>query len=351
MNYVTDHWGNELYIIQNPYIKYFLYDYENPPQGVGLDDFSRGMVASYTDNGFGVNGLGRIFLTHIINRAFNIYRYPGYEEKFYDPHRTLRSNNLRVPFDKMKPSLIDDAVEEVKRIYAHSQKQILQDSRAKLSSDGKCIFLNRGLRGCLADALIHAVRLAQKDADSVTFPANTINSFAYGSAYVADGAYIKQWIPVEDVLLSHRTVHGMKEDELFVLNRDPRGLFCVDLTSSEVKVPNEDMSLQRCIRTRNAPAIMEEIYAVYNYMQFEFKDPSTKRCGWLPFDKNRLLEIHQISFLMWIKAKLGILKPDYTYLTLSEQKNALQKLYLQEKNYEKCVSVDGDVYPQQRNAS
>jgi len=207
--------------------------------------------------------LGRIFLTHIVYKAFQIHRLPGFDEKYYKIDHT--DHKVIKFFDDFPLEEIDHCVKEILRLYEHTQVQIKNSSEIKIY-DGK-VFLKRGLRNDLSRALKLTSHKARLNGETkVVYVINTISPYAVGSGFASHGAYIKEWVRVEDILLCHKTIDGWPEDEFLVINRHPKGYATLDITNCEIEAPDTG-DYQRFVKSATLREALEFVYA---YQQYEW---------------------------------------------------------------------------------
>lgn len=261
--------------IEHPYLRFFLL-------GEKADSLPSELCGSHGWVYQGHTKLGRVFLTYLVYIAFKIHRLPNHYEQFYK----CDTSELYDFFYKISLEVIDDCVKELILIYNHTQDEIKNNAELNIISNK--ILLKRGLRGDLARALkICAKRAIENNEKVVTYPVNTISSYAYGSGFVSNGASIEEWVSLEDVLLCNKTVQNWPEDEFLILNKHPRGLAELDISECQIEAPDAT-DYEKYTKNATISQALEFVYAYHNFQwtidrNFPFREPNIfERAGrWL----------------------------------------------------------------------
>ena len=125
--------------IEHPYLRFFLLGETAGNNEIKLPGA----------NGWVYQGnvtLGRVFLTYLCYKVFNIHRLPNHHEKYYK----CDSSAVSELFNSVKLDVINECVIELRKVYNHTNLE-LKNAKLKNVKNGK-IFLERGLRGDLARA-------------------------------------------------------------------------------------------------------------------------------------------------------------------------------------------------------
>ncbi|WP_010503488.1 hypothetical protein [Paenibacillus elgii] len=165
--------------------------------------------------------VSRSMLTHLVERLFNIHRLPGFHEEY-------RFNSIREKRESYKlvsTGELEDALEELKQLYEHTQKWLQTEA-----VNGK-IRLGRSLRSYEKSQVAH--QLLDK-APTIKYYYHTINSYstsAFLGGYVSP-ILLERDVPIEDVLIHYKYVDFDYvcsfdvENEVWVINKHPMGLEC-----------------------------------------------------------------------------------------------------------------------------
>lgn len=153
-------------------------------------------------NGSGI--VGRLYLTYLAKSLFSIQRLPFCEEKFrmnldYEPAKKF--------FTNISELTITNSMEELKRLYRHTQKILNSDFFDNYFGEKKFggkIKLKRGVGQNYAHAMIaHAMYAKRNGYDTIPIPTWILSGYAFSEAYTSDVEF-SVTVPIEDILICSR---------------------------------------------------------------------------------------------------------------------------------------------------
>jgi hypothetical protein len=189
--------------------------------------------------------LGSVYLTYLVSKLFNIYRFPCFDDlrmvSFAKDHcfssssesETLNPNTF---FQNIPLIVVRDSLNELKRLYDLTQERLKsQKESMKYDICNDKILLFRGLftakEAKYVWELFHKTKNEKKD--NFLIHTNTLISFYFMSNSVSrNGKFythpycpvsIKKKVNISDILLVGHWVEGMENDEWIVVNHHPRG--------------------------------------------------------------------------------------------------------------------------------
>lgn len=216
-------------------------------------------------NGSGITG--RLYLTYLVKLMFNIQRQPFCEEKF---NTYINYNTAKEFFTHIDELIIDNSMQELKRLYLHTQKVLNSDRSAayfKENKIGGMLKLKRGVGLNYAHAIIaHAMYAEKHGYDSIPVPTWILSGYAFSKAYVRDVEF-SVYVPIEDILISSRTVSfsgtpdnlTTTDEEFIVINKNPSGII-------DVKV--DDIKFDYIYQEHKLKNLIDSI-GLYSYQYFE----------------------------------------------------------------------------------
>lgn len=184
---------------------------------------------------------GYVLLAHFVSMALGIKRLPYCEDRIYTEYcLRFQGDRYKKLLLELDESRIRNICDEIKHLYAHTQKQ--------LGDKGlKTVSLRRELRdddkGYVASivALKRAADLCKRD--HVSFEMDTLNSFGDQGAYCRDVA-LEVNIPIENVLYCSSLVGNrpnrsvtMETGEWVIVNKSPTGV--VEVPTSSIVIRND----------------------------------------------------------------------------------------------------------------
>lgn len=181
----------------------------------------------------------RALLTHLIQEIFSIHRFPGFDE-FY---RSKYEYHIREAFKKLDSKDIQDAKAELEDLYKHTQDYLKGKYPSKSS-----LILKRSLNGEEQKQVTNQL-LDQKDI--VEFESNIILSFSDNNwlgSYLSkvlltvDVPFEQIFIHYDSIVFPNGTTGEEKENEVWVLNKDPFG---------RVKQRKENFKFKELFRNEN----------------------------------------------------------------------------------------------------
>jgi hypothetical protein len=181
----------------------------------------------------------RALLTYLTQEIFSIHRFPGYDE-FY---RLKYEYKIRQAFRELNFNTIQEAKTELEDLYKHTQFYL--NTKYPNNSSLK---LKRSLN--IEEQKQVTNQLLDMD-DIVIFESNIILSFAdynflgsYNSNVLLtmDVPYEQILIHYDSIIFPNGTTGEDKENEVWVLNKDPFG---------EIKQPKDNFEYEGLIRNNN----------------------------------------------------------------------------------------------------
>ena len=171
-------------------------------------------------------GLGSIILTYLVKSAFNIHRFPLWEDR----HFTNELHTFEQGKDKLKEvflnenftNQIDEIIEEIKEIYSFTQNY-LNDQYINQDT----IKLYRNLGGKYASVLYQLKNKAIEENEKIVkIGGEILNSFTDNFGIYGMAVHIELDIPKKDILYYADIFdYGIMESEEFiVLNQSKNGL-------------------------------------------------------------------------------------------------------------------------------
>ncbi|MYL43947.1 hypothetical protein [Virgibacillus salexigens] len=189
-------------------------------------------IAGYTTNG--CMGFARFALERLIRYAFNIHRFPGYEDRTV--FREAGGDSFRYFWqwtdffeNIVSEEEINEAIEEIINIYNHVQEQLQGETT---------ITCYRGLQPFEYMQFIKELETVNNSNNILSYRANTIISFREDRDGYYDRLTLKAEIPVENIFMHHSFIETyeskssfakknglMYENEILYLNDDLKGMF------------------------------------------------------------------------------------------------------------------------------
>ncbi|WP_077356045.1 hypothetical protein [Virgibacillus halodenitrificans] len=189
-------------------------------------------ISGYTTNG--CMGFARFALERLTRYAFNIQRFPGYEDRNIiraGGNDSFKYFSECIDFfeNVVSEEEIKIAIEEIINVYHHTQKQL---------KGKQTITCFRGLQPFEYLQFIKELESDSNPKQDLSYKANTIVSFRDNEQGYSHRLTIKVKIPVEKVLMHHAFIETdnrdslfakkndlVHENELLYINTDSKGMF------------------------------------------------------------------------------------------------------------------------------
>lgn len=171
-------------------------------------------------------GIGTTILTYLVKSAFNIHRFPLWEDR----HFTKELHTCMNGHDKLKQvfendiflEYHDDIIEEIKEIYSYTQSFLNEEYK-----DQNYVKLYRNLEGEYAAILLQLKNQAIiENKTTIKISTDILNSFTDNPGTYGKDVHIEIDVPKQDVLYYANIFdYGVMESEEFViLNNSKDGL-------------------------------------------------------------------------------------------------------------------------------
>jgi len=230
--------------------------------------------------GHSMGALARTYVSYLIQNIFNIHRYPCCHETT----RYSDSRKINEFFDDLEEKNYLEHLNELNRIYKHTQMQLLKISNT--------VRVRRGVKEPFVSIIACAVKYAiENGIDEVEVPCNTFDFYALAPACgFSDGVSFYRDIDIADILLCHQTVNGFHEtdSDVLVINRSPRGTTLLKIEDIEidsyVSVSDEQYKLYcDAIRSkrRTSTKAFEDFYAYMKHDSYNHVTVMHEELNWV----------------------------------------------------------------------
>ncbi len=181
--------------------------------------------------------LSRMLITHLVCKALNIHRFPGYEETYGDDFISLS----RRTFSNLKSKDFDDAYNEVLRIY-----QFTQEYLSKIYDSDKKVVLYRNLNPIECCEVYEKLKKGYKN---IMFRSNILCSYTSDDKiYNHKPIVVKRYVDIKDIFIHYKCIQHNEdllcpfecdgfenESEVLVINSNPFGIVEYPRESFEVR--------------------------------------------------------------------------------------------------------------------
>lgn len=220
--------------------------------------------------------LGAALLTWFVQQALGIRRLPFCEDRLLSSVSRYERPSLLAVLEDLTPARVETILDEVRRLYAHTQEQLRLkgvgevnlrrhiDELEPVSGDlGRAALhagaQHRGQAGQFAQLRLAADALGR---ETVDLDMDTLNSWGDDGGYAYRAVHLYCTVPAADILLATELVggaeRGLESGEWIVINRSPTGVVSVPTHCLDVQGLDQERSLQ--MLTRHTP---ERVLAQY----------------------------------------------------------------------------------------
>jgi len=222
-------------------MKYF--DIKNP--------FLKGLIGRYVSDEDGSlivhglshgKGVGSTLLTFIVKKAFNVHRFPMWEDRHFTENfnRSRQYKLTEVMRHEMFINHIDDICNEMRNIYMFAQNRLDEDY-----PNQDFVKLYRNYKGEYALILLRMQKEAlAKGYDYIEIGSDILNSFTDNPNTYGMDAHIEMEIPKSDILYYSSIFKDelMESEEFIVFNGRMNGLFKIPTNCIKQSVKDFDIN-------------------------------------------------------------------------------------------------------------
>lgn len=201
------------YQVKNKILEGLIGNYSKIDENLTLKGFTTG------------KGIGTTILTYLVKVAFNIHRFPLWEDR----HFTTELHTFMEGHEKLEQVFTndiflanhDEMIREMKDIYSHTQNALNQEYK-----DQNFVKLYRNLHGKYAAILLQLKNQAiEQNQKTIRISADILNSFTDNPGTYGKDVHIIIDVPKHDILYYSLVFNGIIEsNEFIVLNRAKDGL-------------------------------------------------------------------------------------------------------------------------------